>query len=134
MAEKNYTEWTKEELVDEIKSRRAEGRKVSVDLRSPKEDLAKALEQDDQEGEETSPEKLSKEAAARADGVSIRKVPSDLAEYKGNYRYRRTGETGFGLKVLPESQVRSNKTHLAKSPLKFWDGTEEEFRDQFDKV
>jgi len=142
-----YLELTKEELVNEIKDRRAAGRKIAVDLRASEDKLAAALESDDlengdvpsdptvapEEAEELTTDELSAGAAARADGVVSREVPQDLEEYKGQYRYLPTGEI-FGLKILPTADVRANKTHLAKSPLKFWDGTAEEFRAQFDKV
>jgi hypothetical protein len=58
--------------------------------------------------------------------------PGDLGEYEGKYTYLPTGET-FGLKVLPQNEVRANRTHHAKNATKFWDGTPEEFRRFFDK-
>ncbi len=59
--------------------------------------------------------------------------PADLDEYKGEYRNLRDGEV-YGLKVLPEDQVRGNKTHVAKCHKFTWDGTPEEFRLLFEKV
>ena len=77
--------------------------------------------------------KPTPEEIAVSDGAQVRAVPDDLNEFKGQYKYIRTGEI-FGLKIMPHDQVRSGKTHHAKSPLKFWDGTEEEFRANFDKL
>lgn len=142
MPAKNYAEADKETLIGEIKARRTAGRKIAVDLRASEDKLAAALQSDDLENGEFDPEAepteltpaaLSLGAAARADGVITREVPEDLGDYSGQWRYLPTGEV-FGLKVLPIGQVRANKTHTAKSPLKFWDGTAEEFRQQFDKV
>lgn len=133
-----YDELEKDALVEEIKKRRTDGRIIKIDLRSDESKLRAALEEDDEmqelEGaDETNPEKLSKQAQARADGVTTREVPGDLGDFKGQYKYRPTGEV-FGLKVLNDEEVRAHRTHQAKSPLKFWDGTEEEFRALFDKL
>jgi len=140
MANSKYADLEKGELVEAIKARRAAGRKIPVDLRANEEHLAAALDADDmdhgdfdQDAKELTPEALSIGAAARADGVVTREVPDDLKDYEGQYRYLATGEV-FGLKVLPAGEVRANKTHTAKSPLKFWDGTAEQFRAQFEKV
>jgi len=142
MAKSKYAKLEKDALVDEIKLRRAAGRNIPVDLRAGEDKLAAALEGDDMENgdfdpdatqEELTPEALKLGAAARADGVNTREVPTDLEEYSGEYRYLATGEI-FGLKVLPAGDVRGGKTHHAKSPLKFGDYTPEEFRLQFEKV
>lgn len=82
-------------------------------------------------------EQLRLGAIARADGVTSREVPEDLHEYKGEYSYRGPGEHNgeiFGLKVLPDTEVRAHRTHHAKSPRGFWDGTAAEFREFFDKL
>ena len=140
----NYDTLTKDQLVDEIKKRRKAGSGITVDLRSDVAVLIAALvadytappekEQEPEKPQDTSVAKIKQEAAARADGVKEREVPQDLHEYAGNYKYLRTGETGFGLKILPDADVRAHRTHHAKSPLSFWDGTKEEFREQFDKI
>lgn len=59
--------------------------------------------------------------------------PTDLSNYTGKYKYLPTGEI-FGLKILPDSDVRCHKTHTAKNATKFWDGTADQFRELFDKV
>jgi hypothetical protein len=57
-----------------------------------------------------------------------------VSEYSGQYKYLRDGKI-FGLKILPESEVRMKKTHHAKSADgSFGDYTEAEFRAQFDKL
>lgn len=164
MAKSKYAEMDKDALVAEIKARRAADRKIAVDLRANEENLRAALDTDDVENGEFAPDAdkspaksekkqddtkppegakeltrtaLSKGAIARADGVTAREVPDDLDEYKGKYKYRRDGEFKdevFGLKIVPDDEVRAHKTHHAKSPRGFWDGTEAEFRDQFDKL
>lgn len=139
MAESKYATDSKETLIVEIKDRRTAGRKLPVDLRANEDALRAALEADDvdngefTEDKEISAEELSLGAAARADGVTERQVPDDLDEYSGQYRYLPTGEI-FGLQIKHDLDVRAHKTHHAKSPLKFWDGTAEEFRANFDKV
>lgn len=72
---------------------------------------------------------------AKADGVVAREVPSDLGEFKGQYKYNLglEGEV-FGLKVLKPEEARHARTHTAKSALRFWDGTEGEFRLLFEKL
>lgn len=152
-----YEKLSKEELVAAIKARRAT-RKIPVDLRANEDKLAAALDADDLENGEFDPgakqaekdltipppdateltsEALQQGAQARADGVVTREVPDDLDEYRGQYQYRVDGPHKgliFGLKKVDASTVRANKTHLAKCPIAFWDGTEAEFREQFDKV
>lgn len=163
MANSKYAGTPKGVLVDEVKSRRAKGRKIPVDLRADEFTLAGALDADDMENgefpgetdpfitdatlppegaEELTSKELQTGSIARADGVVAREVPDDLAEYSGEYRYRVPGAMQghvFGLKIFgPETpgwnNIRANKTHHAKSPFGFWDGTEAEFREQFDKV
>lgn len=152
MAESKYSSFDHVALVAEIKARRANGQKIPVDLRAENDKLIGALEADDAATKETpaaditlppagatelTPQILSAGAEARADGVVAREIPADLNEYSGQYVYLREGEfkgTVFGLKVLPADQVRANKTHQAKSPRGFWDGTAEEFRAQFDRL
>lgn len=146
MAKSKYADLDKDTLVAAVKDRRAAGRKIAVDLRASEEKLAAALDADDMENgdfdpdaptsddaTELTPEALRLGAAARADGIVTRQVPDDLNEYKGQYRYLATGEI-FGLKILPDGEVRGHKTHHAKSPLKFGDYTADEFRLQFEKV
>jgi len=152
MATSKYAKLNKEDLVKLIKDRRGAGRVIKADMRAGEDILAAALDADDMENgdfdpkakkpdptvapegaEELTQKELSHGAAARADGVVTREVPEDLHEYSGQYRYLPTGEI-FGLKVLNSADVRANRTHHAKSPLKFWDGTAEEFRAQFDKI
>jgi len=151
MAKNKYAELDKDALVAEIKARRTAGRKIAVDLRANEDNLRAALDTDDVENGDFDPEtveapkdakelsrtELAQGAIARADGVLAREVPTDLNEYKGKYKYRRDGEFKgevFGLKIVPDNEVRAHKTHHAKSPRGFWDGTEAEFRDQFDKL
>jgi len=77
------------------------------------------------------------EEIAVSDGTPGRQVPADLADYKGKYKYLKQGTLHghiFGLKILDVEDVRSGKTHHAKSPLAFWDGTEDEFRANFEKL
>jgi len=146
MAKSKYASLDKEALGAEIKARRAGGRKINVDLRASEDKLASALDADDLENgdfdadepeTELTPKALSQGAIARADGVVTREVPEDLGEYQGSYVYLRDGEFKgevFGLKVLSDSEVRAGKTHHAKSPRGFWDGTPTEFRANFDKA
>lgn len=155
MAQSKFAKLDKDALVAEIKARRNAGRKIAVDLRAPEDKLVAALEADELENGEAAPEpqedptlppegaeeltstELTLGALARADGVVTREVPEDLGEYKGQYSYLVDGPLKgfiFGLKILPTSDVRANKTHLAKCPIAFWDGTASEFREQFDKV
>jgi len=73
-------------------------------------------------------EKEKKSEDEIREGVEQRRLspetPSDLSQYSGKYKYLPTGEE-FGLKIIPQSEVRANKTHHAKSATKFWDGTPE---------
>jgi hypothetical protein len=135
----DYSEFSKVELLDNIEARRKAGRDIpDIKTASAKGEFIAALELDDEingvfDGGDTSPDKIKQQAEALADGTPGRQVPDDLDEYSGRYKYIRTGEI-FGLKIMPPEKVRSGKTHHAKSPLKFWDGTEEEFRACFDKL
>ncbi len=135
----DYSELSKPELLDSVKLRRDAGREITgINTASSKPDIIAALQLDDENngvfvGSDTSAEEIKQHAEANADGALTRAVPEDLQEFKGQYKYLKTSET-FGLKIMPADQVRSGKTHHAKSPLKFWDGTEEEFRANFDKL
>ena len=107
---------------------------MQIDASASKADIIAALELDDDAASSSKDDQdVEHKALATSDGIPHRRVPSDLNEYSGRYKYLPTGEV-FGLKVLAEADVRSRKTHHAKNALKFWDGTPEEFRANFDKL
>jgi hypothetical protein len=129
-----YEEMKKGELLAEVEKRKAAGADLSVDATASKGDIIAVLELDDEaRGSSAADQNPGHKALATADGIMHREVPDDLEDYKGAYKYLPTGEV-FGLKVLADNEVRAHKTHHAKSPLKFWDGTAAEFRALFDKV
>lgn len=104
-----------------------------------KDDLILALDLDDESSasdpKDQDPAHADLKKVATADGVTAREVPSDLGEYQGSYKMVDGGfpDEVFGLKVL-DGDVRHNKTHLAKSPIRFGDYTKEEFRLLFEKI
>ncbi len=142
-----YADDDKDTLVESIKARRTAGRTVKVDLRASEEKLAAALDADDMENgdfvpaseddKDTQPpedrSELTPEALGKGD--TARGIP---AAFKGAFSYLRDGEHKgkvFGLKILPDSEVRGHRTHTAQAADRtFWDGTEAEFRAQFDKL
>ena len=54
-------------------------------------------------------------------------------EFSGRYIHTATREL-YQLAVVPVSEVRQKRTHLAKSATHFWDGTEEDFKRTFQRV
>lgn len=136
-----YADNNKDTLIESIKARRAAGRKIAVDLRAGEEKLAAALDADDMENGDFDPDAKPPEDQQEltpgdlSKGNTARGIPGD---YKGAYTYRREGEHSgkvFGLKVLSDEEVRGHRTHTAKAEDRtFWDGTEAEFREQFDKL
>lgn len=141
MPKSKYADDNKDTLVESIKARRASGRKIAVDLRASDEKLAAALDADDMENGDFDPDAKPPEDVLElipedlGKGKTARGIPGD---YEGAFAYLRDGEHKgkvFGLKVLHDSEVRGHRTHTAKAADRtFWDGTEMEFRAQFDKL
>jgi hypothetical protein len=65
-------------------------------------------------------------------GKLVDSKPTDLDEYEGGYT-KKDGdpEESYGLKVV-ENDPRGN-THHAKSNDHYWEGTEQQFKEQFDE-
>lgn len=59
--------------------------------------------------------------------------PPENESYKGSFVNRMDGEK-YALATLPEKEVENKKTHFAKNNVHFWNGTEAEFRELFDKA
>jgi len=138
MAKSKYAGDDKDTLVDAIKARRAAGRKIAVDLRASEEKLIAALEADDLDNGDFNPDAKEDEKELTTEEVkdgTARGIPTD---FTGAYSYLRDGEHKgkvFGLKILPDNEVRGHRTHTAQAADRtFWDGTAAEFRAQFDKI
>lgn len=79
------------------------------------------------------PPNIPKAKAIEAAKIRYLGQPPELSEYKGSYVQRKDGQP-FALAVLKSDEVENNKTHFARNSVYMWNGTEEEFRDQFDKA
>ena len=60
----------------------------------------------------------------------------DMTGYKGSYKLKDApeGTPPFGLKVVEEGEGHYGHTHFLRSEEHSWSGTEEDFKDQFDKA
>jgi hypothetical protein len=56
--------------------------------------------------------------------------PTDLDEYEGSFIYTATGEE-FGLKKVEDDP--HERTHHLKNEHHYWEGTEDEFKKDFEK-
>ena len=65
-------------------------------------------------------------------GKPIDTKPADLKDYKGSYKYKFSGDPDerYGLKVVEDAP--DGMTHHLKSNDHYWNGTEAQFKEQFD--
>lgn len=148
MATNKYSELTKDELISEIKRRRDAGGSISVDLRDPKEVLASALAMDDAEGGSPAPAadtpakptdgSLGNQVSAQPEMPSAATQPNADVFAKGKLaKHKGDGFVYQTVKVETDDQ----KPWKARVPAQesghpgfFWEGSEKEFKETFDKV
>lgn len=83
MANNNkYAGWVKEALTSEIKTRRAAGRKISVDLRADEDTLRAALDTDDVENGEFDANEDPKPPTAASDATALQELQKAAADKK----------------------------------------------------
>jgi len=73
---------------------------------------------------------LARPETVTIEGKEVSTKPDDLKEYKGSYKHKLYKEP-FGLKVVEDDT--HGRTHHLKNTDHFWSGTEEEFKQQFEK-
>jgi len=56
----------------------------------------------------------------------------DIETYSGNFIELSSGQE-FAVSIVDLKQSRDGRTHFAKNSQKFWNGTAEEFKAQFEK-
>lgn len=141
----DYDSHTKEELLGEIEARKIEG----VPASALKADIVSALEKDDAGGDKP-PTPMTPAAIASpqprqpmpgnipvvksALPANIPRAPGalpDLKDYKGEYT-KDDGEV-YALATVPEDQAIDHKTHFAMNTEHFWNGTQQQFKEQFEK-
>lgn len=177
MAKSKYAELDKDALVEEIKTRRAAGRSISVDLRAADDKLRGALDADDMENGDFDPnakalEKVTDKPAAALEakpasaGLSIAKAtaprqhsandirnqvsktpeapitptqPTDEEFAKGTIARHKSD--GLLYQVVKHAADEFNKPVKCRMPAQesghpgyYWEGSEEEFTQQFEKV
>lgn len=146
MTNSKYADFTKDQLVAEIKNRRTAGRIVAVDLRATNEVLITALETDDGETPEEEAEQerqaltgeLHNQLLAPGELPSTNTVPSDEV-FADGFRAKHRGD-GYVYQVayVPEDATRPYKARIPKQasghPGLFWEGSEEEFQASFAKL
>lgn len=122
----------KEELLAEVEKRRAIGRDIQLDDNPTIADLEAALALDDDDAadhidkaENNLPEGVKNDLP---DGPSD-SMPSN-SEFSGRYTMKGSDEE-FALAVV-ENDPRG-RTHKLKNKVHFWEGSEQEFRLNFDK-
>ncbi len=159
----NYTDLNKEELVEAVKARRAQGRTVKVDLRANEDALRAALDADDMENGDlpqvepdteekpdpkkeaqppakatTLPASLRNQVSRQADPVTKPTQPTDQEFSKGILA--RNKADGLLYQVVKTAPDDFNKAVKARVPAQesghpgfFWEGTEEEYAALFEK-
>jgi len=82
---------------------------------------------------------MSKPKPVESEPVESEPVESEPVEsaagdegFSGEYVHLESGEI-FALKIVPDSEVKAHRTHLAKSLTKFGDYTAADFRRIFEK-
>lgn len=128
----SYSNLHKDELLAEVDKRKAAGRELGVDSSSTKADIIASLEIDDDDAadhidkaENNLPEGVKNDLP---DGPSD-SMPSN-SEFSGRYTMKGSDEE-FALAVM-ENDPRG-RTHKLKNKVHFWEGSEQEFRLNFDK-
>ena len=140
---KDYSTQLKDDLLSEIEARKSEGSPNfdGVSLGAKKEELVAAIELDDEH--EASKPSATPEARSAGKAVEIPKVTvSDRAEVIcpnppsdedfTSLATRVSDGLKYAVSVHPPDTY--NKTHTAKNSANFWQGTDAEFRAQFDKA
>lgn len=129
----NYHDLKKDELLKEVSARRSAGRDLPVNSQSSKEDIVTALELDDEDAAENTPDVEEgdipqvekKETVLPGEEV----IPSGEFN-KGHFISKADGEP-YALAIIPDD-IRG-KTHKLKNSAHFWEGTEAEFKEAFDR-
>lgn len=64
-----------------------------------------------------------------------RQLPPDIETFRkaAQVRHLESGEI-YGLVIYPAEEVQHRQTHVCKNAHSFWQGTEAQFRETFDKV
>lgn len=123
----NYDSHSKEDLLAEVTSRQKSGSKLAVTSASPKADIVAALESDDAGGTTGHPTPVIRSAPATRELSATLPRPED---YKGEYVKNDDGET-YGLAIIENDPL--GRTHKLQNDVHFWEGTKDEFKQQFEK-
>lgn len=138
MAKTNYEDSTKDDLVEEIKQRRAAGRQVKVDLRGDKQSLIDALIVDDASAD--TPAHLDNQLdAPNGQDEANPSQPSSEAFAKGQLVLHKETKKKFQMvRVTDDPYNKPIKCRIpAQSnghPGLYWEGTEAEFSTEFEKA
>ncbi len=141
-----YEELSKDQLVDEIKSRRTAGREIKVDLRASNDALISALELDDVEGggDQKGPEKPAAFKALENQLPLQPEAPTEATQphpdaFADGFKAKHKGD-GYTYLVLKAAgdDIKPFKARVPNQasghPGLFWEGSPEEFAACFDKV
>lgn len=156
-----YDSLNKDQLVEEIKNRRAKGSPIAVDLRLSEELLRTALEVDDVSNGETDEDKTKESNPPLPAAKPVKQVkpltgelnnqlplqpempthatqPSEDAFSKAQ-KYRHLGDGYIYEVIRADSDI--TKPYKARVPRQasghpglFWEGSDEEFKDTFTKI
>lgn len=140
-----YAALDKPSLVEEIKKRRAGGSDITVDITSKKEDLIAALEMDDISNGEVEEDQQGKpvdgsfenQIEAQPEFPLQATQPDDEAFAKG-FKAKNKADNYTYQVIKQDQESRPYKARIPKQasghPGLFWEGTEDEFKDNFDRL
>jgi hypothetical protein len=123
---------TKAELLEEVEKRRAIGREINLSDDATNADIQAALDLDD---EDAFSHEDNDDFGDLPKGVEVDELPNPEpalknADFKGRYKSKADGEV-YALAIVKDDPRK--RTHKLKNTVHFWEGSEEEFRAQFDK-
>lgn len=152
----DYSSLTKDDLLKEINARKDAGRTFDVKASSTKDELVKALQDDDEAAAKEKDDVKDKDATVdlSRQGITATHVPKESPtqpkpeEFRGRYKHISDGLVYELAPLLPElgGGERDVKTHRLRVPPQlndagavvhpglYWEGSKKEFKDTFDKI
>lgn len=131
----DYSKLKKDELLDEVAKRNAAGRELGVDSSSTKEDIIASLQIDDDDAEANTKSlddgNLPEGDRNNIPDVALPGAVPKNSDYKGRYKNKNDGET-YALVVVEDDP--NGNTHKLKNTAHYFEGSEEDFKANFDKV
>lgn len=147
----DYSKFTRDQLVEELKKRRSSGSKISVDLRSNEANLIAALELDDISGDNATPDgaetnrldqefipgSLDNQLSLEPETPTEATQPSD-EEFAKGFKARDKQGIVFQVIKVDSDDLKPYKARVPRQksghPGLYWEGSAEEFKAEFERV